>query len=296
MKPPDNKSNLFKSLITITDTCKDGEIFDCTIYDGGAFIHVLQPKTVTMFKEYAEKLFFPYMKDELHRVDRIDVVWDSYKTQTLKEATRLKRGTGVRRKVATSTKIPKQWIDFLRNSENKKDLFLFLSSQVRDQGIIKAFYMTECEGVVSTVGEPFPTCDHEEADTRVVAHALHTAERGYNRIVIRTSDTDIIVIMPFLLNFQTRYPNIKLFVAFGVGKYFQILDLTKIFDRLGSIHCKALPFFHAFTGYDSISAFHGRGKTSCFRQAWRAYGDVSDALIALSDPAFRKFDTATVLS
>ena len=75
------------------------------------------------------------MKDELHRVDRIDVVWDSYKTQTIKEATRLKRGTGVRRKVAASTKIPKEWIDFLRNSENKKELFLFLSSQILDYGI-----------------------------------------------------------------------------------------------------------------------------------------------------------------
>ena len=96
------------------------------------YIHVLQPETVTTFKEYAERLLFPYMKDELHRVDRIDVVWYSYKTQTIKDATQLKRGTDVRRKVAASTKIPKQWIDFLRNLENKKELFLFLSSQVRD--------------------------------------------------------------------------------------------------------------------------------------------------------------------
>ena len=156
--------------------------------------------------------------------------------------------------VAASTKIPKQWIYFLRNSENKKELFLFLSSQVRDQGITKAFYLTEGEGVGSTVGDAFPTCDHEEADTRVVVHVLHAAERGYNRIVIRTSDTDIIVIMLFhLLNFQTRYPNIKLFVSFGVEKYFQILDLTKMFDRLGSIRCKALSFFHA-TQYQHFMA------------------------------------------
>ena len=147
--------------------------------------------------------------------------------------------------MAASTKIPKQWIYFLRNSENKKELFLFLSSQVRDQGITKTFYLAEGEGVGSTVGDAFPNCDHEEADTRVVVHVLHAAERGYDRIVIRTSDTDIIVIMLFhLLNFQTRYPNIKLFVSFGVEKYFQILDLTKIFDRLGSMRCKALSFFH----------------------------------------------------
>ena len=45
-----------------------------------------------------------------------------------------------------------------------------------------------------------------------------------------------------------------------------------------------------FTGCDSISAFYGRGKSTCW-EAWRAYEDVSDAFSAMNDPPFRKIDT-----
>ena len=121
----------------------------------------------------------------MRSVDRVDVVWDTYIAQSLKETTRQKRETGVSKKVAPGTKIPKQWVDFLRNTENKKELFLFLSSQIRNQNVSKAFYMTEGEGVVATVTDDFPACGHEEEDTGVVTHVLHAAERGYGKIVIR---------------------------------------------------------------------------------------------------------------
>ena len=62
MKAPDNKSNLLKRVITTADVCDDGEICNCTIYDGGALIHTLHPKTVRTFQEYSDKLFFPYIK------------------------------------------------------------------------------------------------------------------------------------------------------------------------------------------------------------------------------------------
>ena len=85
--------------------------------------------------------------------------------------------------MAPGTKIPKQWLDFLRNTESKKELFLFLSSQIQIQGISKAFYLTEEKGVVATHTVDFPVCDHEEADTGVVVHALRAAERGYGKMV-----------------------------------------------------------------------------------------------------------------
>ena len=87
----------------------------------------------------------------MNRVERVDVVWDTYIAQSLKEATRQKRGTGVRRKVTPGTKVSMRWVDFLRNTENKKELFWSLSFQIRNQGISKAFYMTEGAGFVATV-------------------------------------------------------------------------------------------------------------------------------------------------
>ena len=154
----------------------------------------------------------------------------------------------------------------------------FLKKHRKQEGIVSFLVFSNTN---TTLTDDLPVCDHEEADTRVIVHALRAAERGYGKIIIRT--IDIIVIMLYHLpTLQTRYPNIKLVVSFGVGKSFQILDLEKIIGRLGS-SCKGLPFFRAFTGCNSISAFRGRRKSTCW-EAWRAYKGVSDAFSTVNDP------------
>lgn len=41
-----------------------------------------------------------------------------------------------------------------------------------------------------------PDCSHEEADTRIVVHILHAVHAEYARkILVRTADTDVIVIL-----------------------------------------------------------------------------------------------------
>ena len=37
--------------------------------------------------------------------------------------------------------------------------------------------------------------DHEEADTRIVLHVNDALQRGANKIIIRTVDTDVIIIL-----------------------------------------------------------------------------------------------------
>jgi hypothetical protein len=56
--------------------------------------------------------------------------WDVYRTDSLKEATREKRGKGVRRKVSKTCKLPKNHADFLRDSNNKQELFALLTDTV----------------------------------------------------------------------------------------------------------------------------------------------------------------------
>ena len=38
-------------------------------------------------------------------------------------------------------------------------------------------------------------CNHEEADTRIVVHARHALETGAESILVRTVNTDIVVIL-----------------------------------------------------------------------------------------------------
>ena len=59
-------------------------------------------------------------------------MWDTYVPDSLKESTREKRGKGIRRKVSGQTKLPGKWMDFLRDPENKKELFAFITSRVAE--------------------------------------------------------------------------------------------------------------------------------------------------------------------
>ena len=48
----------------------------------------------------------------------------------------------------------------------------------------------------------------------------------------------------------------------GTQKRTRYIDITKVTQAYGEEICRALPRLHAFTGYDSVSAFAGRGKMS----------------------------------
>ena len=50
----------------------------------------------------------------------------------MKKSTREKRGKGVARKVSGGTKLPWNWMQFLRDSVNKEGLFAFLTNKVAE--------------------------------------------------------------------------------------------------------------------------------------------------------------------
>ena len=77
--------------------------------DGAAIVQMLKPIGVTTFEQYAQDIFKPYIMSQLNAVDRVDIVWDTYKVDSLKSSTREKRGKGIRRRVTPSTAFPKNW-------------------------------------------------------------------------------------------------------------------------------------------------------------------------------------------
>ncbi|KAH3875541.1 hypothetical protein DPMN_038809 [Dreissena polymorpha] len=56
---------------------------EVSILDGAAIVQSLDPnrsdKRVLTFSDYALKLVLPYISKQLMSVDRIDVVWDTYR-------------------------------------------------------------------------------------------------------------------------------------------------------------------------------------------------------------------------
>ena len=88
--------------------CLDPESCSLAFLDGAAIVHMLKTGTATTFSEYSESVFIPYVKKCIQSVQRLDIVWDQYKQDSLKADTREKQGKlkGIRRKVAASTKLP----------------------------------------------------------------------------------------------------------------------------------------------------------------------------------------------
>ena len=142
------------------------------ILDGAAIVNMVPPKMSETFQGYYENEFLAYVKEDLKHFKRIDIVFDKYLEHSLKKQARDQRGLGERCQVTEKTKIPKDWYTFLRNNENKTDLFKFLSKIVEEDTGDKQLYSTYGHNVLSSYTtedfRPFllAPCTHEEADTR----------------------------------------------------------------------------------------------------------------------------------
>ena len=126
-------------------------------------------------------------------VERIDAIWDNYPEDNLKSLTHQRRGTGPRTRIGDGhTQITKHELNsgFLKNEENKQELFYFLSEEVVKQDIGgKLLLSTKCERVISnrpchvSALEP---CNHSEADTRIFLHLAHASVQGHQTAYVRT--------------------------------------------------------------------------------------------------------------
>ena len=298
--------------------------FDCKILDGAAVIHFLSTSGVSTFEEYADRVFIAHLHRQLENSRRLDVVWDTYIEDSIKESTREKRGKGLRRKVSSQAKLPSKWLDFLRDPANKTELFSLLTSKVYEHNfppgkevhitsgnvslcmyapskpnfismsqkyvIYLNMPMLQGEAVVSnSTSHTMEDCNHEEADTRIIVHLLHALLNGSKVVQVRTVDTDVVVLLIGKLHIILQeYPLAEIWVAFGVGKSFTVFSINKICALLGQERSNALPAFHAFTGCDTVCGFNGIGKKTAW-QVWKCFDDATEAFLSIVEEPFQKF-------
>ena len=268
------KSLLLSCSDSISGQPDTPELFQCKILDGAAVVHFLPTGVARTFAEYADKVFIPFVMYQLQQAHRVDCVWDRYIANSIKEATRQHRGCGIRTKVSEQTKMPKKWNDFLRVSENKQELFAFITDKVSLTKVPegKSIYVTSGKTAINYSaacyyfnhsyyidtsvialggGEPMNGCNHEEADSRMVLHVIDSLQRGFNTVAIRTVDTDVIVILIGEFHaIHEAYPNASIWIAFGTGKNFCYYHINTMYANLGKDKSRCLPVFHAFTGCD----------------------------------------------
>ena len=146
-----------------------------------------------------------------------EVVWDTYKDDSLKAATREKRGKGVRRKGSPGTKMPGQFAAFLQNVQNK-ELFALLTEAVSafKYPLEKEIYITRGQSVASkTASEPMQSSDHEEGDTRMYLHIADAVRKGATTVMVSTVDTDVVIVLVGTSTELVKlWPDVELWVAF----------------------------------------------------------------------------------
>ncbi|KAK3734169.1 hypothetical protein QZH41_005852 [Actinostola sp. cb2023] len=292
--PSSKKSELADCLKTHTTPLTEmpGDI-DVTIIDGAVVVNMVKPGIdKRTFSEYATGSFIPYIKAQLRHVRRLDVICDEYVENSLKATTRCKRGSGLRQRVEADNRLPRKWQDFLRVDENKRELFKFLaecvvaSTDAQKQAISTYGEQVLCSIPRESISSLAP-CKHEEADTRMLLHAADAVQSGHNKILLRTVDTDVLVLaVACVQKIQLRQDSddacIKLWVAFGAGTHLRYIAAHEISRSLNPEVSIALPVFHAFTGCNTVSCFAGRGKKTALA-TWDSYPDVTTAFIDLAN-------------
>ena len=125
------KSDLVKCMERLIESKSNAPRVEATIIDGPVIVQMLNPGMAATFKEYADFVFKPYILKQLEVVQRVDVVWDVYLEDSLKSSARERRGAGTRRRVTSSSRLPKNWKSFLQVSANKTELFFFLAKELQ---------------------------------------------------------------------------------------------------------------------------------------------------------------------
>eukprot|EP00745_Piridium_sociabile_P027749 TRINITY_DN44663_c0_g1_i3.p1 TRINITY_DN44663_c0_g1~~TRINITY_DN44663_c0_g1_i3.p1 ORF type:complete len:1606 (-),score=395.32 TRINITY_DN44663_c0_g1_i3:590-5317(-) len=267
-----NKSALAVELEKSVSCAEDIPRPSACVIDGMNLVYRMNGNNKT-FAQLAESALHQVLNEGAHS-QRIDVVFDVYRKTSIKDAERCKRGAD------TSTILYKnlsgdhniqQWRKFLCRPGNKSSLIKFLVEQWKQPDHRKklngkTMYVT-CEetcfrmtdGACVEVPELLST--QEEADTRLLLHALHAARSGSKAVVITAEDTDVMVIC---LGLHKDIP-CQIYQKRGTQNRTRFVDITKLGKALGDSICNSLIGLHAFTGCDSVSAFAGRGKLGALK-------------------------------
>ena len=178
---------------------------------------------------------------------------------------------GEKQSARTHVEGPKQhmpigmkWQEFLSVGENKEQLISLLGTYFENLSNNNLLSMP----LIFTTGDKtlhlengeetiIKSCSHEEADTRLVLHAIEQE----SDVVVVCKDTDVLMLLVW------AYSSYKVthnwYFKYEGEKY---ACIRTIVDSLGPDICSVLPAFHAITGCDTTSYLYRIGKVRAFNK------------------------------
>ena len=210
------------------------------VLDGGALLHRVRWNRGKTFYEVAQA-YYKYI-DKNYEADRLVIVFDGYDKELIKSHEHMRRNLipeSCDVIISAETKVPFTQDRLLSNTENKSSFIKFLSSKLQEWNV----NVVNCPG---------------DADSTIVKTALQYAKNLRKTIAVVADDTDIAVML----------------VHHWKEEYGDVYFLQERWDRAWSVRDSArsnentkahLLFLHAFSGCDTTSAVHGKGKTQLFK-------------------------------
>ena len=199
---------------------------------------------------------------------------------SLKEFTRKRRQGGkepVRYRITDSTvisKVPlKRLFSHIENKSEITELFSTRLLRVGNQKNMKVVvaYKDRCESNFRNF--TILGSNQEEADTKLILHAVYASKSGATNVDIFASDTDVLVLA------VRRYPDLCEATRFITRR--KVINLKHLFLCLGKDKASSLPGFHAFSGADITGSFSGKGKKRCWLVFNKGEKDILQAFASL---------------
>ena len=226
------KSQLLKRLdktVTIPQFTK--VIPSAIIIELSAVVQIKASCDAETFHEFSLIIYY-YILELSTDFSRIDIVADQYFQDSLKEGTRKGRGSGTRKSFDDDTKFPMNMReDFLRNCANTEDLNRYLANKIMSlYSGSKTVVVTYDNIILSNdsallLEDRRNNCTSEEADARLARHAIHCIEKGYNNIVVRTVDTDVLGLLICFRSYMNKLGCAKVYALMGKGMGLDYYDV-----------------------------------------------------------------------
>ena len=144
LRNSDTKSDILKEFNKYVEPSTSRPQSTAEVADGAAAVQTVISRESNNFEQYCRKEFPDYIWHSFQRqgLTRTDVVFDVYLEQSIKSATRSKRGQCTQIKVVKGTPITRNWKSFLRVDGNETELFHLLAEELVTETGFKEFVIT----------------------------------------------------------------------------------------------------------------------------------------------------------
>ncbi len=254
-----------------------------------------KPATVVTVKDLSE-CFNDRVLSLTRGFEHIILVFDTYKQDSLKSTTRVKRRHGkapVQYQVKDDTSIKHITMSrFLSHDQTKADLTDYLAEKTLEynRDSTKVVVVSASGRTSSNRSLQFEADNHEEADTLMIKQAIAASQqhKGDVELTIFSPDTDVLVLAIANYHLLPRHTSISMASS--------VIQIEPIWKALGEERAQALPAFHAFTGADNTGRFARLGKAKWFQCYLKADDDIVAAFATLCTDAELSEDLYTTLA